>query len=156
MSARGVFAGCAAVLAVGLADPAVAGVPLYLDDTGQPARHAMPVVSTPTTPASVPGLGAELSGLVTQASAIWSGVSTAQLAFEQGPPLVQAITTSNYGQFLGVCGDGLSPLIADPDGGIVDDLFGVGASDSILGVGLTDCDPADGFIDEHTLLVNWS
>jgi hypothetical protein len=146
----------AIVLGLLVGGPATAGVPLYLDDTGQPARHLVPVVSTPTTPASVPSLGMELTDLVAQAGAIWSGVPTAQLAFEEGPPLVQAITSSNYAQFLGVCGDGLSPSIADVDGAIVDDLFGEGASAAILGVGLTDCETGDGFITEHTMLVNFS
>jgi hypothetical protein len=144
------------VLLAAFARPAHPGVPLYLDDDGQPARHLVPVVSHQTTPASVPSVGPELAGLVAQAAAIWAGVPTAQLTFEAGAPLVQAVTASNYTQFLGVCGDGLSPLIADPDGSIVDDLFGAGASASILGVGLTDCDPAGGFIDEHTMLVNFS
>lgn len=136
--------------------PAAAGVPLYLDADGRPARHLVPVVSNPTTPASVPSLGGELAQLVADAGARWAAESTAQIAFEAGAPLVQAITSSNYLQVLAVCGDGLSPLVADPDGAIVDDLFGEGASESILGVGISDCETGDGVIEEHSMLVNFA
>jgi hypothetical protein len=104
-----------------------------------------------------PGVGAELSALVEEAGALWAGVPTAQIAFETGTPIAQAVAPTNYGEILAVCGDGLSPLIADPDGAIVDDLFGAGASESLLGVGISDCDPTDdGLIPEHTMLVNFA
>jgi len=146
----------AAVLAAALVRPATAGVPLYLDDDGAPVRHVVPVVSNPTTPAADPSVGPELADLVAQAGAIWAAVPTAQIAFGAGAPVGQPIDASNSLQFLAVCGDGLSPLIADPDGAIVDDLFGAGASEVLLGVGLADCDPSEGLIAEHTMLVNFS
>jgi hypothetical protein len=140
-----------------LAGGAHAGVPLYLDAGGQPARHLVPVVSHRTIPAAAPGVGVELAELVTQAGATWSAVPTAQLAFETSPTTVaEPISVTTYGRYLGVCGDGLSPLIADPDGAIIDDLFGAGASAAILGVGLADCETSDGVIEEHTLLVNFA
>ena len=146
-----------AVLAAALARQAAGGVPLYLDADGRPARHLVPVVSNPTTTAGDASVGAELADLVAQAGAIWAAVPTAQLAFDAGAPIGEPIDVTNYAQLLGVCGDGLSPLIADADGSIIDDLFGIGASEVVLGVGLADCDPSDdGFIDEHTMLVNFS
>jgi len=143
-------------LAALLATQAVAGVPLYLDAAGRPARHFVPVVSNPTTPSANPAVGAELAGLVAQAGDVWAAAPGVRISFATGAPVGQPIDSSNYTDFLGVCGDGLSPLIADPDGSIVDDLFGLGASDAVLGVGLTDCDPSDGFVEEHTMLVNFS
>jgi hypothetical protein len=139
-----------------VATHAAAGLPLYLDSAGRPARHLVPVVSNRTVSAANASTGAELAGLVAQAGAIWSEAPGVRISFGEGAPVGQPISVSNYAQFLGVCGDGISPLIADPDGSIVDDLFGVGASAGLLGVGLADCDPADGFVEEHTMLVNFS
>jgi hypothetical protein len=156
VSRPGARAWQAVVLAASLAGPAAAGVPLYLDADGIPARHLVPVVSNATVSAADPSVGPELADLVARAGAVWAEVPTAQIAFGAGALVGQPIDVSSYAQFLGVCGDGLSPLIADPDGSIVDDLFGTGAAEVLLGVGLADCDPSDGFIDEHTMLVNFS
>jgi hypothetical protein len=141
---------------LGAGAPAQAGVPLYLGRDGQPARHVLPVESHPTTSVSDPSGGSFLGSIVAQAGDVWSGVATTQLAFEQGVPVAEPITLDNYLDYLAVCGDGISPLVSDVNGAIVDDLFGDGASTSVLGVGLSDCSTLDGVIEEHTLLMNLS
>jgi len=133
-----------------------AGVPLYLGRDGQPARHVLPVESNPTASATDPSGGSFLGSIAAQAGDVWGAVATTRLAFEQGVPVIEPITLDNYLDYLGVCGDGLSPLISDATGVIVDDLFGDGASTSVLGVGLSDCSTLDGVIEEHTLLMNLS
>jgi len=49
------------------------------------------------------------------------------------------VTVSNYQRYLGVCGDGLNPIIFDTSGKITDDLFGSGANNSVLGFAGPDC-----------------
>ncbi|HWP64281.1 MAG TPA: hypothetical protein VNO26_00015, partial [Candidatus Limnocylindria bacterium] len=86
----------------------------------------------------------------------WAAAPLTRIAFAEGAPVAEPVGVSNYAELLSRCGDGLSPLIADPDGSIIDDLFGEGASGGLLGVGLSDCDPSDGLVEEHTMLVNFS
>ena len=49
------------------------------------------------------------------------------------------VDVANYTQYFGRCGDGLSPIIFDDDGSIIDDIVGTGASQVILGLTFPDC-----------------
>src|SRR4029077_11279236 len=49
------------------------------------------------------------------------------------------VTLCNYSSYFGVCGDGVSPIIFDTNGTIVDDLFGSGASNSVIAAAQPDC-----------------
>jgi hypothetical protein len=76
---------------------------------------------------------------VTADFAVWAAVPTATLHFANAGPLPVDVGRNNYHQYLDVCGDGLSPIIFDTDGTITDDVFGAGASQSILGFAGPDC-----------------
>ncbi|MFQ5767542.1 MAG: hypothetical protein ACE5ID_06105, partial [Acidobacteriota bacterium] len=93
-------------------------------------------------------------GLLTQAQAVqlvsdsfdvWGGVPHSALRFVAGNPLPCDVDQTNFGgpanapcgtapmQILGNGGDGLSPVVFDKDGLLMDALFGVGAGDCIIG-----------------------
>ena len=87
-----------------------------------------------------PGVAAHEGAAVVQAAtAAWQGVASARVAFVPGAPLPVALDAGNYTQYFGRCGDGLSPIIFDADGSIIDDIVGAGASDVVLGLTFPDC-----------------
>src|SRR5262245_22040120 len=71
--------------------------------------------------------------------AVWSAVPTASIAFSNGGALPVDVTSANYTTYVGVCGDGLDPIVFDTDGTITDALFGAGASNDVLGFAGPDC-----------------
>jgi hypothetical protein len=77
--------------------------------------------------------------LVEDAFAVWAAVPTAAIAFADAGALSADVTAANVGLFVGVCGDGRSPIVFDTDGTITDALFGTGASNSILGFAGPEC-----------------
>ena len=87
-------------------------------------------------------------GLLSNASAItnvsaafnvWSAVTTTSVRFANAGMLPVDVTAANYADYLGVCDDGLNPIVFDTDGTITDDLLGVGASQNILGFAGPEC-----------------
>ena len=133
--------------------PAVAGLPCLVDGDGVPLRWSMPVVYNLD-----PGLAShEGAALVLAATEAWQHVPTAQVQFVPGAPLPVFVDVANYTQYFGRCGDGLSPIIFDDDGSIIDDIVGTGASQVILGLTFPDCgtDRAPG-IPEMSVLINGS
>jgi len=70
---------------------------------------------------------------------VWAAVPTANISFTNAGALPVDVTVANYLSYLGVCGDGLSPIIFDTDGSITDDAFGPGASNDILGFASPEC-----------------
>jgi hypothetical protein len=81
------------------------------------------------------------SAVATVASSfgVWAGVPTATLSFADAGSLPVDVTAANYTAYVGHCGDGLSPIVFDADGSIIDDVFGVGASDTVLGFAAPEC-----------------
>lgn len=71
--------------------------------------------------------------------AVWAAVPTAAIAFVNAGTLPVDVTAANYTSYVGVCGDGQNPIVFDTDGTITDALFGVGASDDVLGFAGPDC-----------------
>jgi len=83
---------------------------------------------------------AEADDLVQQAFDLWNAVPTSTINLVQGVGLTLDIDVTNYQNLLPngnlddpSINDGLSPLIYDTDGQIIDDFFGVGQSDNIAG-----------------------
>ena len=76
---------------------------------------------------------AQTDALLTQAFGLWNNVSTTTVALNRGADLPVDVTAANYNTYLSKYSDGLNPVIYDTDGSITDDLFGVGAKNSILG-----------------------
>jgi hypothetical protein len=141
----------ATALALLAAVVAHAGLPCLVDGNGVPLRWNMPVVYNLD-----PGLAShEGAPLVLAATEAWQHVATAQVQFVPGPPLPVAVDVGNYTQYFGRCGDGLSPIIFDADGSIIDDIAGAGASQFILGLTFPDCgtDRAPA-IPETSVLIN--
>ena len=78
--------------------------------------------------------------LLNQAFALWNNVPSANISITQSTDLSQDIVVSNYAPLLpnGASNDpsfndGLSPVIYDVDGSIVDDYLGAGQSSSVAG-----------------------
>jgi hypothetical protein len=77
--------------------------------------------------------------LVAGRFATWQAVPSANISYTNAGALPVDVTVANYPTYLGVCGDGLSPIIIDSNGSITDDVFGVGASDDVLGFAGPEC-----------------
>jgi hypothetical protein len=76
---------------------------------------------------------------VTAAFNVWAAVSTSSVRFANAGTLPVDVTARNYTDYLGVCDDGLSPIVFDTDGTITDDLLGVGSSRVVLGFAGPEC-----------------
>jgi hypothetical protein len=126
----------AAALLGALAATAHAGLPCLVDGTGRPLRWRMPVAYHLDGSA----LGVDGAELVEAATAAWTGVDTASVAFAPGPPIPYVVDARNAAGVLGRCGDGLSPIVFDPGGDVIDALLGEGASQVVLGITMHDCD----------------
>ena len=61
------------------------------------------------------------------------------MSFVNAGSLPVDVTASNVGNYFGVCGDGLDPIIFDTDGSIIRSLFGIGNENFILGVSGPEC-----------------
>jgi hypothetical protein len=80
-----------------------------------------------------PRTKAQADAIVTNSVALWTNVPTATITIGRGADLPVDVTTLNYAPYLANSGDGINPVIYDTDGSITDDLFGLGAKNSILG-----------------------
>src|SRR5262245_13759738 len=136
---------CALLFA--LAPATLAGGPRAVTGAGLPMKWstAVPVIYNPDHGTLGQLSNAEALDLVAQAFARWSQVSN--LTFSAGawvPGDIDAAeipltNPGHYKHFYRVNGDGLSPVIFDTDGSIIDSIFGTGARFDILGVaGLDD------------------
>ncbi|MFA7242954.1 MAG: BACON domain-containing carbohydrate-binding protein, partial [Sulfuricellaceae bacterium] len=76
---------------------------------------------------------AQADALVTEAVALWTNVNTSTVTLARGSDLPVNVTTANYSSYRNNMSDGISPVIYDTDGSIIDMLNGVGAKSSILG-----------------------
>jgi hypothetical protein len=76
---------------------------------------------------------------VTNNLTVWEDVSTAVLRFTNAGALSVDVTADNALDFIGMCDDGLSPIIFDTDGTITDLLLGSGARDRVLGFAGPEC-----------------
>jgi hypothetical protein len=91
--------------------------------------------------------------LVDEAFEVWSNVSTATITMENAGHLSEDVDAGNFSQF-DRSNDGVNPIVFDANGGIVDSLFGQGASDFIIGFAGSDLDPSTGFYTEGLALLN--
>jgi len=143
------------VLALVCATSATAGVPCFLGESGDVARCGPMPVTYNLDPGGLGPLGAEdMSEIVRQATQVWADVPTATVVFAAGQRLDENVDQFNYWHYLGVCGDGLSPLILDSDGSITDRMFGMGSSDVILGFTTPDCTLIGSTLSESSVVLN--
>src|SRR5262245_1456300 len=113
--------------------------PLIVNGAGQPLVWSGAIPYNPDLGTLGVLSNASAVSSVVQRFAAWQAVPTASVTYTNAGALPVYVTVSNYASYLGVCGDGLSPIIFDTDGSITDDALGVGASDSILGFAGPDC-----------------
>jgi hypothetical protein len=127
------------VLAIG-ARPAPGAGPLLVNGAGAPLRWgAGPIPWNPDRGPLGSLTNAAAVANVAGNFAVWAAVPTANVAFANAGLLPVDVTVANYASYIGVCGDGLDPIIFDTDGSITDDLLGVGARDSVLGFAGPEC-----------------
>ncbi len=101
--------------------------------------------------------------LLGQAFDVWQNVPTADISFAPGSNLpgdisaagTPATNPNHWDHFWRRDGDGLSPIIFDEDGSIIDDMFGDGARFEVLGVSALDTPISlSGTITEASILIN--
>jgi hypothetical protein len=143
-----------AVLA--LASAARAAGPLLVNPSGVPfVWRPLPVPFNPDRGNLGTLSNATAVAHVAANFAVWTAVPTANLTVVNAGALPVDVTVANYTAFLGVCGDGLSPIVFDTDGSITDDLLGNGARNEVLGFAGPECaDVNSGTILEGSAVLN--
>jgi hypothetical protein len=133
--------GRALVLALVLRGTAAqAAGPLVVNGAGQPLVWDTSAV--PWNPdAGALGMlsNSEAVALVGDSFAVWAAVPTASIAYVNAGALADDITAATVQTVVGVCGDGLNPIVFDTDGTITDTLLGAGASNTVLGFAGPEC-----------------
>jgi hypothetical protein len=133
-----------ALALVAIAGPVRAAGPLLVNQAGDPLVWTERPVPWSSDPGPLGVLDpAAAHQLVADSFATWAAVPTASISFADAGGLAADVTAANVGQFVGVCGDDLSPVVFDTDGSITDALFGAGASNSILGFAGPECGTFD-------------
>ncbi len=84
----------------------------------------------------------------------WQEVSTATITFQKASPLPVDVTASNYESYLYNFSDGLNPMIFDSDGSIIDDFYGAGSSENILGFAVSMDIEKNGYFTEGLAVFN--
>jgi len=130
----------AGVLLVALAGVAGAEGPLLVNGAGDPLVWTTIPVPFNADRGTLGALdNATAIAHVAQNFGVWAAVPTASISAANAGALPVDVTAANYTSYLGVCNDGLSPIIFDTDGSITDDVFGAGASNSVLGFAGPEC-----------------
>ena len=150
-----------ATLLLGIARSGLAGVPCLLDASGLPLRWPLGIAVFNPDPGpltSGPGPTIDRDGaldLMRAAAEIWERVEGADVQFVAGAAIPTDVGASNSAQFIGRCGDGISPIVLDPTGEIVDAAMGEGAADVVLGFTVHDCaGESEPTLSEATVVVN--
>lgn len=125
----------AALFALLTVSVATAGGPLrqFVCGTTPPVKYAGPITLNFDLGTLGTRTKAQADALVLSAAGIWSAVPTTTVRFVKGPDLPVDVTAASYNTYRFNPTDGLTPVIYDTDGSIVDTFFGVGAKDFILG-----------------------
>jgi len=71
--------------------------------------------------------------LVEDCFEVWQLVPTATITFQNGGQLPADVNASNYSQYMEDYSDGLNPIIFDSDGAIIEDYFGDGLGNQVIG-----------------------
>ena len=128
---------------------AFAGGPLLTDQAGNPVVYpasAMPIAYTVDQGDLGAYSNSEAVALVDDCFAVWQAVPTVSLSLRNAGFLPQDINKNNYGPYFTITQAhnplvyGINPVIFDSDGGIIDALYGTGASDNIIGFSGSDTD----------------
>ncbi|HIC05103.1 MAG TPA: hypothetical protein EYO65_06245 [Nitrospirales bacterium] len=131
-----------------------AGGPFVIDSAGQPAvwstAHSVPF----HTDLGPLGLltNAEAIALVEEALQVWEDVPSSSITFAAAGSLPFDVTGSNVFDILDVLGDGISPVVFDHDGSVIDAVFGIGASRSVLGFTAIEFGQSDRILEAQAVL----
>jgi hypothetical protein len=130
--------------------------PLIVNGAGTPlAWRSIPIPFNPDRGGLGTRTNAQAVSDIMADFAKWAGVSTANVSFTNAGAMPVDVTAANYTSYLGVCNDGLDPIVFDTDGSIIDDLFGVGASNEVVASGSPDCqDYTSATITEGSVVIN--
>lgn len=162
-SAGGVVVLALAIAAflLGVAPPGLAGVPCLVDRSGLPLRWPLgsAVFNPDPGPLSIgPGLAIsrdEALDLLRAAAEIWERVEGADVQFVAGAPIPTDVGPGNFAEFVGRCGDGISPIVFDPTGEIIEAAMGAGAAEVVLGFTVHDCaTESEPTMSEATVVLN--
>jgi hypothetical protein len=100
---------------------------------------------------------AQAAQIVADAFAAWESIPTATPSFRRGADLPSDITVSNYKTYWDNFADGITPVVLDSDGAILDDLRGLGAKNNVVGLAASayfETGPNAGFYAEGVVLIN--
>ncbi|MCI0695743.1 hypothetical protein L0337_27535 [candidate division KSB1 bacterium] len=100
---------------------------------------------------------AQAAQIVSDAFAAWESIPTATPSFRRGADLPSEITTNNYKTYWDNFADGITPVVLDGDGAILDDLRGLGARNNVVGLAASayfTSGPNAGFYAEGVVLIN--
>ncbi len=100
---------------------------------------------------------AQAAQIVADAFAAWESIPTATPSFRRGADLPSDITTNNYKTYWDNFTDGITPVVLDGDGAILDDLRGAGAKNNVVGLAASayfETGPNAGFYAEGVVLIN--
>lgn len=145
-----------ALVALGTTSPdAVAGGPHHVTRTGAPWRWAeMPIRFHPDRGDLGRIDNATALRLVDEAFAVWTSVPTASISVQSAGSLPEDVTVRNYRRYWDVCGDGLTPIIFDHDGHIIDAIVGPVRGARLRGLTSRCAVYATGEIREGAIVIN--
>ncbi len=136
-----------------------AGGPLY-SINGKAVRYQSSTISYKLDRGPL-GIFTDLQArqLANESFQVWANVASSNLAFQHtaGDTLPVDVNESNYLQYTTLTDfkyDGINPIIFDSDGAITDALFGVGASESVIGFAGSGDQNNDGYYDEGEAIMN--
>lgn len=122
---------------------ATAAGPLFVEGTtgNIPVRYQDPpiVLNFDLDMLAVAPTNAETDTLVLNALSLWNSVTTSTVNLTQGADMSVNVDVTNYSTFItasnntAAAEDGLNPIIYDADGTIIDDFFGAGQSNQVVG-----------------------
>jgi len=140
---------------VAVSADAGAGGPHFVTRNGAPWRWThLPVRFHPDQG----GLGQldnpTLLRLIDEAFAVWTSVPTAALSAQSAGAMPEDVTVDNYWRYWNTCGDGLTPIIFDSDGRILDAIAGPGSGERLRGLANRCAVYATGEIFEAEIIIN--
>ena len=133
-----------------------AGGPILTDSAGNPVVYRQSDMPIPySIDQGDMGLfsNSEAAALVDDCFATWQAVATAKISLQNTGFLSVDVTQDNVLKFDNDA-DGINPIIFDSDGGILDSLYGAGASETIIGFAFSDTDSSGSHYTEGLALLN--
>src|SRR5215471_12054227 len=137
------MAAAAALLLATSGGRSFGGGALNVNGSGSPMRWstASAVVYNPDQGSLGTLTNGQANSLLADAFSRWQGAPYTAIIFSAGPALpydvnavgIPASNPAHWAHFWRKDGDGLSPIIYDADGSIIDDMFGAGARFNVLG-----------------------